>query len=54
MKFIEILSSFMLDAAVTLMGGAFIGAGAKLFSNDIKALNKEKKKEDKKHEDRNA
>lgn len=51
MRFIAKISSFMLDAAVTLVGMAFVGAGAIMFGNDIKVAKGEKKHGDQASED---
>ena len=51
MRFIAMVSSFLLDSAVTLCGMAFIGAGAIMFGNDIKAAKKDKEAKNETSED---
>ena len=47
MRIIAAISSFLLDSAVGLMGIAFIGASTIMFNNDIRAIKKNEKKENK-------
>lgn len=44
MKFVARISSFMLDAAIGLIGMAFVGISTQLFTNDIRATKKEGKR----------